>query len=124
MLSTSHKAFMIMDQLRLRAGITVPQLQHILKISQTTYSRISKRVYQEEIGALQGPMDTNVQRAIRVLVLGFRTLVLETTTIKLRDDEAAVILTELNESLDTLKTSVTPTCNLRSLIEAADGLML
>jgi len=115
---------MIMDQLRLRAGITVPQLQQILEISQTTYSRISKRVYADEIGALQGSMDLNIQRIIRVLMLGFRTSVLETTTIKLQDVEAAEILVQLDDSLDAHETSVTPKCNLEQLIAAADGLML
>ena len=99
MLSHSYRSFLIMDQLRRRAGISVPQLNSVLGFSETNYSRISKRVYNNESGVLQGVPELRVARMVKVLAKGYHLKVLFETTLKRPDIDMMRVLGDLSKTL-------------------------
>jgi len=93
MLSTSYKLFLVMDQLRRKAGISVTQLQSIFDIPSSSYSRISEAVYSSGEGSLNAETDLKAQRAVSILSSGFSTHVLTVTTMSQSDTISDVLLT-------------------------------
>ena len=99
MLSHSYRSFLIMDQLRRRAGISVPQLDSLLRFGLPQYSRISKRVYKGEEGVLQHHSEQRVDRMTQVLEKGYDTDVLFETTLKRTGREIVAILGDIERTL-------------------------
>ncbi len=126
MLSTSYKAVLIMDQLRQRTKISVPQLQTVFDISESSYSRISKRVYAGHIGSLKGPMDLKVQRVIGILVAGIDSKKISERTRKRKGDDIKDVLAEIETFWNTMdqgfKTEYEP--SMKALLTRAEGLLL
>ena len=100
MLTISQKAFVIMDQLRREAGISVPQMHCLIPISESSYSRISKSVYAGDTSGLDGGTDIKVQLALRVFIHGFTTNVLSATTMK-HSDSIIDVLNDLKSTMPT-----------------------
>jgi len=122
MLSTSYRMFLLMDQLRRKAGISASQLHSVFEIAPSSYSRISAKVYNEGIGSLNHETDLKVQHVTRVLVAGFATKILSVTTMKQADTISAVLLT-LEQDLPDEDVKAMVDADLPLLISAAQSLL-
>lgn len=93
MQSFSYRSFLIMDQLRKRASISVLQIYCVLHLDQSSYSRVSKRAYEGSDGVLYCKLESRVLLAIDVLLSGYLTRVITPTTESQPDSIIDVLLT-------------------------------
>lgn len=91
MLSYSYRAFLVMDQLRRKAGISVAQLNSVLGANHTTYSRISKRVYDGREGVLHHQFEARVLNTLGVLAAAYDLKKISTTTLKRSNDVVGIL---------------------------------
>lgn len=122
MLSFSYKAFMIMDQLRRRAGISVVQLQSVSKIEQTCYSRISSGVYAGRSGVLLSEMERRVLHTLDVLTTGYATHALSQTFAPAKGDIKDVLIS-IEADLIPHTSQVDKDCDLAVIFGAANKLL-
>ncbi len=120
--SYSYKMFLIMDQLRRRAGISVPQLLHVLDIDISTYSRISFKVYAEDQGVLHYDIEQKVRCGLDVLTSGYTQKLLSPTTLKKKDDVIAV-LQHLESQLVANELVMLIDCEMDQLLGEANNLL-
>ena len=118
MLSSSYRSFLIMDQLRRRASISVKQLSGFLDLSESGYSRISKRVYDQEKATLQYEVEKRVEHMVRLLYSAYITGAISLTSMK-QPDTIIAILEELDSELSPEVPEVLIDCNMDDLMEAA-----
>lgn len=122
MLSFSYRAFLIMDQLRRRANISVAQLHCISQIEQTNYSRISARVYTGLPGVLHAEAENGVVHALRILGTGYITNVISPTTMPPHKDIEAVLV-QLESEVIADQAEILADCDLSTLLSAANNVL-
>lgn len=71
MLSLSYKAFWLMDQMRVHAGLSVKNFEFMHGMTENTYSRILTSARKGEVHGLSGETDLRIQRTIRRLIRGY-----------------------------------------------------
>ena len=123
MLSFSYKSFLIMDQLRRKAGISVPQLLHVLDIDISTYSRISFKVYAKHQGVLHYDIEKKVLHGLDVLTSCYAQNLISSTTLKMKNDIIAV-LEDVESQLVTSASVVLIDCNIDVLLGQANNSLI
>ena len=94
----SYRVFLLMDQLRRRAGISVPQLLHVVNISISNYSRISEKVYAKRKGVLHYAIEREVFKGLFVLRTAYAIGSISATTMK-RPNSIIDILKEIERTV-------------------------
>lgn len=122
MLSFSYRAFLVMDQLRRRANISVVQLQCVSTIEQTCYSRISSRVYEGLSGVLHTELERNVVHTLKVLAAGYVKNVISPTTIK-QPSSIEAVLKQLESEIVLDAVPILVDCRLGILLDAANNVL-
>lgn len=120
--SYSYKAFLIMDQLRRRAGISVRQFLHIINISESGYSRISERVYSKVEGVLHYSIENKVKHGIDVLASGYAKNILSVTSIK-KPITVIEVLRDIEMDLKVDAFEVLVDCDLEVLLSEANKVL-
>ena len=115
--------FLVMDQLRRRAGISVPQLLSVLDVDISTYSRISTSVYGEHKGVLHFDIERKVRHGLDLLTSGYTQNVLKPTTLKMKDDVIAV-LEHLSRTVVASELEPLIDCELKSLLSKANNMLI
>ncbi|SFC31896.1 hypothetical protein [Pseudoalteromonas denitrificans] len=121
MLSTSYKTFLVMDQLRRKAGIPSDFLKCFTGLNQSTYSRISINVYEKKHGVLNYKNELNTLKTMKILSEGYKSKVISQTTLKRKRDVIAD-LKLIEKNLMFSRSTNLIDSNLDLLLEAADTL--
>ena len=122
-LSFSYKTFLVVDQLRKMAGISVPQLIHVLDTCQSNYSRMSAKAYVQEACVFRHNMELNLLHVLDILLSGYTLDVLYQTTLK-RSDAVIDVLLDLERGLQVEPERTLIDCKLEVLLKTANNLLI